>query len=202
MSLSLILGAAKLAMEVGPAAIRGISSLFGGSETANKVADMVQSVDSVFGDNKAGAQLELANQMQRLPPESLVELERIKVEMEKEITRRQELALNDKQAEQHETQETIRSGDKAEDPYIRTTRPLMARQSMWAVMLYCFLMEGLHAFSYGVGVDMYVATLLSSPAWAYLGLRTLDGFAPHPKGSGQKVVGTLMNVGAKVIKGR
>lgn len=202
MSLSLILGAAKLAMEVGPAAIRGISSLFGGSETANKVADMVQSVDSVFGDNKAGAQLELANQMQKLPPESLVELERIKVEMEKEITRRQELALNDKQAEQHETQETIRSGDKAEDPYIRTTRPLMARQSMWAVMLYCFLMEGLHAFSYGVGVDMYVATLLSSPAWAYLGLRTIDGFAPHPKGSGQKVVGTLMNVGAKVIKGR
>lgn len=202
MSLSLILGAAKLAMEVGPAAIRGISSLFGGSETANKVADMVQSVDSVFGDNKAGAQLELANQMQKLPPESLVELERIKVEMEKEITRRQELALNDKQVEHHETQETIRSGDKAEDPYIRTTRPLMARQSMWAVILYCFLMEVLNAFGYGVGIDVSVAALLSSPAWAYLGLRTLDGFAPHPKGSGQKVVGSLMNVGANIIKGR
>jgi len=202
MSLSLILGAAKLAMEVGPAAIRGISSLFGGSETANKVADMVQSVDSVFGDNKAGAQIELANQMQKLPPESLVELERIKVEMEKEITRRQELALNDKQAQQHETQETIRSGDKAEDPYIRTTRPLMARQSMWATILYCFLMEGLHAFDYGVGIDVAVAAMLSTPAWAYLGLRTLDGFAPHPKGSGQKVVGALMSAGANVIKGR
>lgn len=202
MALPLIMAVAQMAMQVGPAAIRGISSLFGGSDTANKIAGMVEQVDDVLGFSSEQKEMALTRKMQTLSPESMVELERIKVEMEKEITRRQELALNDKQVEHHETQETIRSGDKAEDPYIRTTRPLMARQSMWAVMLYCFLMEGLHAFSYGVGVDMSVAMLLSSPAWAYLGLRTLDGFAPHPKGSGQKVVGTLMNVGANIIKGR
>ena len=202
MALPLIMAVAQMAMQVGPAAIRGISSLFGGSETANKVADMVEQVDDVLGLSSEQKELALTRKMQTLSHESLVELERIKVEMEKEITRRQELALNDKQAEQRETQETIRAGDKAEDPYIRTTRPLMARQSMWAVMLYCFLMEAFHAFGYGVGVDVSVAALLSSPAWAYLGLRTLDGFAPHPKSSGQKTIGALMNVGSNLIKGR
>lgn len=198
MSLSIILGAAKLAMEVGPAAIRGISAMFGGSETAEKVAGMVEQVDSALGMNSSQKEMALTRELQKLPPESLVELERIKAEMEKEITRRQELRLNDKQAEHHETQETIRAGDKSEDPYIRTTRPKMARQSMWSVILYCFVMEALKAFGYGAGVDVAVAALLSSPAWAYLGLRTLDGFAPHPKGSGAKVAGAL----AGLVKGR
>lgn len=201
MALPLIMAVAQMAMQVGPAAIRGISSLFGGSETADKVASMVEQVDLMLSPIEQ-KEMALTRKMQNLSPESMVELERIKVEMEKEITRRQELALADKQAEQRETQETIRAGDKAEDPYIRTTRPLMARQSMWAVMLYCFLMEVLHAFSYGAGVDISVAMLLSSPAWAYLGLRTLDGFAPHPKSSGQKTIGALVNLGSNLIKGR
>ncbi|EKO3778219.1 hypothetical protein P0F24_003328 [Vibrio metschnikovii] len=194
MSLSLILGAAKLAMEVGPAALRGISSMFGGSETADKVANMVEQVDSALSMTKEQKEIALTREMQKLPPESLVELERIKVEMEKEVTRRMELQLVDKQAEHSETQATIRNGDTAEDPYIRKTRPLMARQSMWATMLYCFLMEMLSVLGYGSGIDLYAAGILSSPAWAYLGLRTLDGFAPHPKGSGGKSTGALLNV--------
>ncbi|AAN55701.1 hypothetical protein HRJ35_14935 [Shewanella oneidensis MR-1] len=202
MSLPLIMAVAQMAMQVGPAAIRGISSLFGGSETAEKIAGMVEQVDDVIGLSSEQKEIALTRKMQTLSPESMVELERIKVEMEKEITRRQELTLNDKQAEQLQTQETIRGGDKAENPYIRITRPLMARQSMWAVMLYCFLMEALHAFGYGVGVDVSVAALLSSPAWAYLGLRTLDGFAPHPKSSGQKTIGALVSLGSNLIKRR
>ncbi len=198
MSLSLILGAAKLAMEVGPAAIRGISSLFGGSETADKVAEMVEQVDGALGMTKEQKEMSLINEMQKLPPESLVELERIKTEMQKEITRRQELALLDKQAEHHETQTTIRAGDSSQDEYIRKTRPLMARQSMWALIIYCFVMELLSANDLGSGIDVWVAGILSTPAWAYLGLRTLDGFARYPKGSGDKVMGALGNV----IKGR
>ncbi|WP_233007170.1 hypothetical protein [Rheinheimera faecalis] len=198
MSLSLVLSAAKLAMEVGPAAIRGISAMFGGSETADKVAGMVEQVDNALGMNSAQKEMALTRELQKLPPESLVELERIKAEMEKEITRRQELTLNDKQAEHHETQQTIRAGDTAEDPYIRTTRPKMARQSLVATIVYCFLFEGFEAFGFGTGFDVYVATFLSAPAWGYLGLRTLDGFAPHPKGSGAKAIGAL----AGLVKGR
>ncbi|MGL4829883.1 MAG: hypothetical protein ACRCXG_11360 [Vibrio sp.] len=189
---------AALALDVGPSVIRGISSLFGGNDTASKVADAVEAVDGALGMNKAQKQIALTRELQSLPPESLVDLERIKVEMEREITRRQELALSDKQAEHHETQETIRAGDKAEDPYIRKTRPLMARQSLLATVLYCFVFEFLKAKGLGDGADFSIAGLLSAPAWAYLGLRTLDGFAPYPKSSGNKATAAMV----EAIKGR
>ncbi|MCO7024825.1 hypothetical protein L4F31_16510 [Vibrio paracholerae] len=189
---------AALALEVGPSVIRGISSLFGGNDTASKVADAVEAVDGALGMNKGQKQIALTRELQFMPPEALVDLERIKVEMEREITRRQELALQDKQAEHHETQETIRAGDKAEDPYIRKTRPLIARQSLWATVLYCFVFEFLKAKGMGAGADPYIAGLLSAPAWTYLGLRTLDGFAPYPKGSGSKATSAVVDA----IKGR
>ncbi|EMV7052222.1 hypothetical protein AADF82_000312 [Vibrio cholerae] len=190
---------AALALEVGPSVIRGISSLFGGNDTASKVADAVEAVDGALGMNKAQKQIALTRELQSFPPEALVDLERIKVEMEREITRRQELALQDKQAEHHETQETIRAGDKAEDPYIRKTRPLMARQSFWGMILYIFLFEGLKAFVPGAeGADAWMALTIGTPAFAYLGLRTVDGFAKYPKGSGHKATSAVVDT----IKGR
>ncbi|EGQ7799309.1 hypothetical protein I6Z03_002999 [Vibrio parahaemolyticus] len=198
MSLSLILGAAKLAMEVGPTAIRGISSMFGGSETANKVADMVEQVDSVIGMSKDNKAMSLAQKLQTLPPESLVELERIKVEMEKEVTRRQQLSLEDKQQEHEQTQLTIRNGDNAKDEYVRHTRPKMARQSFFMMVLYIVAMEIMKANDFGTGADVYLALTIATPAFAYLGLRTIDGFAPYSKSSGDKVSGVLKSM----IKGR
>lgn len=190
---------AALALEAGPAVIRGISSLFGGNETADKVAAAVETVDSALGMSKAQKEVSLTRQLQNLPPESLVDLERIKAEMEKEITRRQELALADKQAEHHETQETVRAGDKAEDPYIRKTRPLMARQSFWGMIAYIFIFEAIKAYVPAAsGADPWMALTIGTPAFAYLGLRTLDGFAKYPKGSGDKVMSTI----GSVIKGR
>lgn len=196
MSLSAI---AALALQVGPSAIRGISSLFGGNDTANKIAEAVENVDAVLGMSTAQKEVALTRQLQNLSPESLVDLERIKAEMEKEITRRQELALADKQAEHHETQETIRAGDKAEDPYIRKTRPLMARQSFWGMIAYIFIFEAIKAYVPAAsGADPWMALTIGTPAFAYLGLRTLDGFAKYPKGSGDKVMSTI----GSVIKGR
>ncbi|EOX3330220.1 hypothetical protein ACPFT1_000522 [Vibrio cholerae] len=193
-----LLSIAALALQAGPSVIRGISSLFGGNETAENLAKAVEAVDGAVSMSKEQKQIALTRELQAMPPEALVDLERVKVEMEKEITRRQELALQDKQAEHHETQETIRAGDKAEDPYIRKTRPLMARQSLWATVLYCFVFEFLKAKGMGTGADPYIAGLLSAPAWTYLGLRTLDGFAPYPKGSGSKATSAVVDA----IKGR
>lgn len=199
MSLTVIAGLASLALEYGPAAIRGISSMFGGSETADKVADAVEKADAMFGATKEQKELAVTRQLQNLPPESLVELEKIKVELEKQKTRRQELELDDKQAEHHETQETIRAGDKAEDPYIRKTRPLMARQSFWGMIAYIFIFEAIKAYMpTASGADPWMALTIGTPAFAYLGLRTIDGFAKYPKSSGDKV----MNAIGSAIKGR
>lgn len=196
--LPLLTGLASLAVEVGPAAIRGISHLFGGSDTAEKVASAVEKADSVLGLSKEAKQVAVTRELQNLPPETQVELEKLKGELEKEITRRQELTLADKQAEQHETQETIRAGDTAADEYVRHTRPMMARRSFWMMVCYVIGMEGLKAFGYGSGADWQLAMTLGAPCGAYLGLRTIDGFAPYSKSSGDKVTGAIANL----VKGK
>ncbi|WP_050940439.1 hypothetical protein [Vibrio harveyi] len=198
MALPLILGAAQLAMEVGPAVIRGISSLFGGSETANKVADMVENVDGALGMTKEQKTLSIANEMQKLPPESLVEIERLRVEMQKEVTRRQALALEDKQKEQEQTQLTIRNGDNATDEKVRRTRPDIARSSFWMMVLYTFAFEAMKAKGLGDGADIYMALTIGAHSLAYFGLRTADGWAPYSKSSGDKVAGSIKNM----LKGR
>ncbi|MFA4739691.1 hypothetical protein [Vibrio vulnificus] len=193
-----LLSIAALALQAGPSVIRGISSLFGGNETAENLAKAVEAVDGAVSMSKEQKQIALARELQAMPPEALVDLERVKVEMEKEITRRQELALQDKQAEHHETQETIRAGDKAADEYVRQTRPKMARQSFLYMVLYVFLFEGFRVNGLGAGADIYIALTIGSIAFAYHGLRTIDGFAPYSKSSGDKVAGALKSV----IKGR
>lgn len=187
MPFPLIPALAALAVQQGPALIRGVAGLFGGSDTANKVADMVEQVSGI-GLTAAQQQASIEEQLGRITdPTALVELQKLKVELEKEQTRRQELQLADSQAEQTTTQQTIREGDGAKDEYVRHTRPLMARQSWQMSAIYVVLFSVLKAFGYGDGPDFDMVMLLLTPAWAYLGLRTLDGFAPHPKASGQKV---------------
>ncbi|PMS49923.1 hypothetical protein [Vibrio parahaemolyticus] len=189
-----LLSIAALALKVGPAAIRGISSLFGGSDTADKVAEAVEQVDAVLGMNKEQKELAVTRKLQALPPESMVELERIKLEMEKELTRRMELDLNDKQAEHHETQATIRAGDVAEDEYVRHTRPWGSRLSLYSAIAYIFLFELLEAFSKGTGADWEIATGLMAPFLTYLGWRSAD------KRSLTKGTGTMMGDLAAVVK--
>ncbi|MND24092.1 hypothetical protein D3C80_145070 [compost metagenome] len=197
--LPLIPALAALAVQQGPALIRGIAGMFGGSETANKVADMVEQV-SGLGLTPGQQQASLEDQLGRITdPTVLVELQKLKNEMEKEQTRRLELQLADQQSEQHETQETIRSGDAATDTYVRNTRPLMARQSWYVTALYVLAFEGLAVAGFGGGADLSMVAMLSTPAWAYLGLRTLDGFAPHPKSSGQKVQSAVAGTVSRLL---
>ncbi|MGL4886346.1 MAG: hypothetical protein ACRC4V_08400 [Aeromonas veronii] len=198
MPLPLIPALAALAVQQGPAMIRGIASLFGGSETANKVADMVEQV-SAIGFTAEQQQANIEQQLMRLPPEAIADLQKLKNEMEKEQTRRLELQLSDQQAEQTTTQQTIREGDGAKDEYVRHTRPLMARQSWQAGALYIVLFTVLKSFGYGDGPDFEMAMLMLTPAWAYMGLRTLDGFAPHPKASGQKVGAAITGAVTKLM---
>lgn len=190
--LPLIPALATLALQQGPTLIRGIASLFGGSDVANKVADIVETVDQLGmgkSDSESLVQQRLA---QAFTPEQFVELQRLKAKLEEEETRRQQLTLADSQAEQAETQTTIRSGDVATDEYVRHTRPLLARQSWYGAGIYVLAMSVLHAMGRGDGPDVMVLLTLLTPAFAYLGLRTLDGFAPYSKASGDKVAGAAM----------
>ena len=104
----------------------------------------------------------------------------MRVTLEQEATKRHQA-----------TQSTIQNGDNAKDQYVRETRPLIARLSMYSSILYAVGFEALAAIAAGDGASFEVLLLLYSPALTYMGLRTLDGFAPYSKSSGDKVAGAL-----------
>lgn len=75
------------------------------------------------------------------------------------------MQLQDAAAEHHETQETIRSGDKAEDRLVRWTRPLQSWLSLCAAITYVFS---------GIPPDGFVLAALFTLPCAYAGLRGVD----------------------------
>lgn len=75
-----------------------------------------------------------------------------------------EAQLKDAQAEHAETQDTIRSGDNAEDVVVRRTRPLQSWASLLAALAYVFINDSPN--------EMVLGLLLTLP-WAYAGLRQI-----------------------------
>ena len=89
-----------------------------------------------------------------------------------------EMEYQDKQHAHQQQQETIRTGDMAQDEYVRHTRPMMARQSWYATVLYIIGFEGAKALGeITTGASWEMAMVLLAPAAAYLGFRTGDKFA-------------------------
>lgn len=70
--------------------------------------------------------------------------------------------LEDLQAEHHETQETVRAGDRAEDRFVRWTRPGQSWLSLGAAITYAFWADD-------PAIELLMA-MLTLP-WAYAGLR-------------------------------
>lgn len=141
------------------------------------VAAGVSLVSSATGQNDPAKVL----QSLQSDPTTMLKLRELAVQEEASIREHlramTELELKDRQAAHTEQQETIRGGDKAEDEYVRHTRPMMARQSWYATMGYVIGFEGLKmadVFSFGASMDL--AMILIAPAAAYLGFRSLDKF--------------------------
>lgn len=79
-----------------------------------------------------------------------------------------EAELKDKQAEHHETQETIRAGDRADDRFVRWTRPGQSWASLGCAFAYVWLRDQ-------PSIEVLLA-LLALP-WAYAGLRQVGHWA-------------------------
>ena len=170
MSLSAI---AALALQVGPAAIRGISSLFGGNSTVDKVADAVEVAHQEFSTTEA-KQASVSYVLESFTPEQQLELETLRVRLEQELTERAKIAAQDRQAEHRETQLTIRNGDNADDSYVRRTRPKGCIVTLYWGIAYIFVFELLEAFNHGKGADWEFASFFFAPFMTYLGWRTAD----------------------------
>lgn len=101
-------------------------------------------------------------------PKSLVKLKELYYENEASIRKHIEtierIKFEDDQASHHETQETIRAGDRAEDRVVRWTRPGHSWLSLIGALAYVF---------FSVNVDVTVLGLLLALPWAYAGLRQI-----------------------------
>lgn len=106
--------------------------------------------------------------LQRLQtdPQTVVKLKELALQEEENIRTHiremTQLELEDKQHQHHETQETIRSGDKAEDTFVRRTRPGQSWLSLAAAIVYVFINDS---------PDIMVLGALLTLPWAYAGLR-------------------------------
>jgi hypothetical protein len=72
------------------------------------------------------------------------------------------MKLENEQAAHHETQETIRTGDKAEGAIVRLTRPFQSTVSLLLAGWYVMTMDS---------PDYAILGLLLTLPWAYAGLR-------------------------------
>ena len=113
-------------------------------------------------------------------PETLLKLEELAKRDEADLRAHQRetlrMELEDQQKAHEQQQETIRNGDNSQDEYVRHTRPKMARQSWYATIAYCLIITILMALGKTLPADivLYVGGLISLPALAYIGARTLD----------------------------
>ncbi|SWA79097.1 Uncharacterised protein [Klebsiella pneumoniae] len=191
---------ASVLLKAGPSLVRTVGGWFGGDSATAKAADSVASiVETVNGAiNPADQQRVLEQKLAQLPPEQLVQLETLKVQLQQFQLEQDKAQMADQQAAHHEQQETIRNGDNATDEYVRQTRPLMARLSLYSSIAYVMIMSlgqqaGAVAGAFGhtfsmPAPDWDISLMLATPALGYLGFRTLDGFARYSKSSKHKVM--------------
>lgn len=158
----------------------GLLQLAGSVATGNVPAG-VSAVAGMISKATGETNPELALAKLQASPETLIELERLVKESEADLRRHESemlrLELQDRQSEHREQQETIRGGDKAEDEYVRHTRPMIARQSWYGTLSYCL---GCAVYRGATNADIFdplVASVLIAPAAAYLGFRTGDKIA-------------------------
>lgn len=98
-------------------------------------------------------------------PDTMIRLKELVIENDQNIRKHIEemtrIELEDQQKAHHETQETIRSGDKAEHWFNRVTRPGQSWCSLVGALFY----------AYGNNPDIYILGALLTLPFTYAGLR-------------------------------
>lgn len=99
-------------------------------------------------------------------PESMTKLKELYYQEQENVRKHlqdiEQMKLKDKQKEHETTQQTIRSGDNAEDVFVRRTRPAQSWCSLVFAFIYIFTAET---------VDIAILGILMSLPFSYAGLR-------------------------------
>lgn len=137
--------------------------LIGSLITGNVPSAIAAGVAMVSGVTGTNDPEEALNKLKE-NPELLIKLKEIEFK-ESDSIRKHIEAMSKLEIESHSiTQETIKSGDKAEDRFVRWTRPGQSWLSLGAAIYYA-----LHSESPSVEILLLLLTL----PWAYAGLRQI-----------------------------
>lgn len=141
------------------------ASLIGSLLTGN-VPGAVAAGVSLVSSATGSAQPEQALATLQADPQTVLRLKELAIQDEASIRAHIEnmtrLGLEDAQAEHSTTQSTIQAGDRADDKFVRWTRPGQSWCSLFAAFAYIFLSSEPAA---------EIAILLLTLPWAYAGLR-------------------------------
>lgn len=157
-----------LLSSLAPMAIRAAGAVIGGG--TEKAATVIADVIEGSGGNEAAVERAINN----LPPELQTKLAELANEAQRIDNERRARELQHDETMHAETQTTARVEASSNDPYVRRTRPGLARKSFYLGGFYIIAFEALEAFSYGDGADILLAGSLLSPALTYIGVRTAD----------------------------
>lgn len=154
------------------------AALVGSLLTGNVPGAVAAGVSLVSGATGTDDPVKALQAMQT-DPAALVRLKEIAAQNEADIRRHIETMerqrLEDAQKGHAETQATIRNADRAEDPFVRRTRPGQSWVSLAAAIAYAFTADP---------VDPYILGLLLALPWSYAGLRQIgkgvDAIAARP----------------------
>jgi hypothetical protein len=143
------------------------AALVGSLMTANVPGAMAAGI-AMVSSATGTASPDAALQTLQSDPSTVIRLRELAIQDEASVREHIRLIakqeLDDAQAEQKETQETIRTGDTAEDVVVRRTRPLQSWLSLLAALGYVFAKPD---------PNIEVLMLLLALPWAYAGLRQI-----------------------------
>ena len=159
----------------------GTGAALVGSMLSGPIPKAIAAAVSLIGSATGTTNPDAALSVLKSDPAAMLKLRELAVQEEASIREHiraiEEARLKDAQAAHEQQQLTIRGGDNSEDPYVRRTRPMMARQSWYAAMGYIIIFELLKAVDIvDSGANWDLAMILLTPAAAYLGFRTVDKF--------------------------
>ena len=144
------------------------TNLVGSLLTGNIPGAVASAVSWVSGATGYGDPEKALDSLQN-NPQALVRLKELSLQNEASIRghifEMEKIRLEDEQAQHKETQETIRAGDKADDKFIRWTRPGMSWGSLGLAAAYVINIPDAN--------EMIFYGIMALP-YSYMGLRTFD----------------------------
>ncbi|MCP5230678.1 MAG: hypothetical protein H6948_01045 [Zoogloeaceae bacterium] len=171
-------------LTVGPTVLRAVGALFGADSTAGQVAGKIADVaDAVAGQPPARQRAAVNDAVDRLTPAEREALGKIQVRLARIEAEREARRLQHDETLAGQVAATAQAEQVHGTDYAKNTRPMLARRSGLTGLVVGGLWTVAYLADLALGTgrvpppDAMVISALMGMAYAYMGMRTADGFS-------------------------